>query len=256
MVLTCSSRDALIVAIPGQIWQCRIYAKRGSTVFTGLIQALGYLKPASAYQLAVHWQDPALANSLAIGDSVAVDGVCLTVETLIPQGFMVTTSPETLQRTTLNTSLETHAPVNLEPALKVGDRLGGHFVTGHIDGMGQVDDLVVTDTSWAISFRVPAAIATYIVPKGSIAVNGISLTVAECNSTGTWFKVVVIPHSFSMTNLQDLQSGSLVNLETDLLGKYVAKLMRLNLGQPTTGQPLSPGTPEITLGFLAEHGFG
>lgn len=225
-------------------------------MFTGLIQALGYLKPASAYQLAVHCQDPVLANSLAIGDSVAVDGVCLTVETLIPQGFVVTTSPETLQRTTLNTSLETHAPVNLEPALKVGDRLGGHFVTGHIDGMGRVDDLVKTDTSWEISFGVPAAIAAYIVPKGSIAVNGISLTVAECNFTGTWFKVAIIPHSFAMTNLQDLQSGSLVNLETDLLGKYVAKLMRLGPGEIAPDAQLSPAFPEITLEFLAEHGFG
>ena len=225
-------------------------------MFTGLIQALGYLKPAATHQLAIHCQAPSLVATLAIGDSVAVDGVCLTVESFIPQGFVVTTSPETMQRTTLSDSLATNATVNLEPALRVGDRLGGHFVTGHIDGVGRVDDVMATETSWEMGFGVPMEIAPYIVPKGSIAVNGVSLTVADCNAAGTWFKVAVIPHSFAMTNLQTLHSGSLVNLETDLLGKYVAKLMRQDTETTEMGPPLTPNTAGITLEFLAEHGFG
>jgi riboflavin synthase len=194
--------------------------------------------------------DTGFLNALAIGDSVAVDGACLTVETLTGTGFVVTISPETLQRTTLGQSVDTDWVVNLEPALRVGDRLGGHFVTGHIDGIGQVQSLQQTAESWEIGFTVALALGRYILPKGSVAVNGVSLTVADCTEDGTQFTVAVIPHSFANTNLQSLVSQHAVNIETDVLGKYVAKLLRHptdNLG----AEHYSEITPE----FLAEHGF-
>lgn len=221
-------------------------------MFTGLIQGLGHLHPRGQQQLLVACAASSFQHTLAIGDSVAVDGVCLTVETLTAQGFVVTVSPETLQRTTLEHRLQNHEGVNLEPALSVGDPLGGHFVTGHVDDVGIVTDIHQTASSWELSFAVPDAIARYIVHKGSIAINGISLTIADCNDIGSHFKVAVIPHSFANTNLQALSPGDRVNIETDVLGKYVAKLLRL------PGLPISSPSslPDITPEFLATHGFG
>lgn len=224
-------------------------------MFTGLIQDLGNLQFADPYRLHVTCAGSVILQDLEIGDSIAVDGACLTVETILPRGFVVSTSPETLKRTTLESKADTAAWVNLESSLRVGSKLGGHFVTGHIDGIGRVETLEQKSTSWEISFVVPAAIARYIVPKGSIAVNGISLTVSDCSPQGNWFKVAVIPHSFASTNLRYLQVGSPVNLETDLLGKYAAKLLQAHLAEPSSQpewtNPLSDITPE----FLAEHGF-
>jgi len=220
-------------------------------VFTGLIQAVGRLQTTGDYQLQIQCDDAALLQDLAIGDSIAVDGVCLTVEEILPQGFTAAASPETLSRTTLNQQASRGAWVNLEPSLRVGDKLGGHFVTGHVDGIGCLRSAVQTATSWEISFTAGAEVARYIVPKGSIAVNGISLTVADCNAEGTWFQVAVIPHSYGTTNLHVLQPGSLVNLEGDLLGKYAEKLLRRG-NQP----PEPPGAEaDLTPAFLAEHGF-
>ncbi|WP_299411351.1 riboflavin synthase [Acaryochloris sp. IP29b_bin.148] len=221
-------------------------------MFTGLIQGLGYLQPQGQQQILVKCEAVPFWDTLAIGDSVAVDGVCLTVETLVAQGFVVSVSPETVQRTTLSQRLYTHQAVNLEPALSVGDRLGGHFVTGHIDEVGVFQELQQTKTSWELSFTVPDAIARFIIPKGSVAINGVSLTVADCDDNGNHFKVAVIPHSFANTNLQDLNPGDQVNIETDVLGKYVAKLLRLPGHSSTTTDPL----PEITTEFLTTHGFG
>lgn len=218
-------------------------------MFTGLVQGTGNLASNGANQLRVTCPRQPWVEALSLGDSVAVDGVCLTVETLVAGGFIVTVSPETLQRTTLEQRVKIQAPVNLEPALQVGDRLGGHFVTGHIDDVGMVEEISSTDDAWRIRFRAPSVVASHIVSKGSIAVNGISLTVADCNAEGTWFTVAVIPHSFEQTNLQQLRVGHRVNLETDVLSKYVAKFLR------TPTQDLHP-LPLISPEFLAEHGFG
>lgn len=215
-------------------------------MFTGLIQALGQVRSLSPRQLEVHCDAASLYQTIAIGDSIAVDGVCLTVETFTDRSFTVTISPETLRRTTLGVRVNTDWPVNLEPALRVGDRLGGHFVSGHVDGLGTVDGIEETEESWELSIAVPPNLAQYVVEKGSIAINGVSLTVADCNAAGTWLKVAVIPHSYASTNLQRLNSQTLVNLEMDILGKYVAKFMRVP--HPET---LANITPE----FLAEHGF-
>lgn len=224
-------------------------------MFTGLVQAVGRLQWVSDYQVQIHCPGATLAQ-IAVGDSIAVDGVCLTVEKILPQGFIASASPETLRRTTLGNQATLGAKVNLEASLRVGDKLGGHFVTGHVDGTGCLQSRLETASSWEMSFTATAPMSRYIVAKGSIAVNGISLTVADCDPEGTWFKAAVIPHSFATTNLQDLQPGSCVNLEGDLLGKYAEKILRLgNPPPPSHTLPESQPDAGITPGFLAEHGF-
>lgn len=202
-----------------------------------------------------------IVAQLQVGDSVAVDGVCLTVESVLPNGFIASASPETLRRTTLGAEAK---QVNLETSLRAGGKIGGHFVTGHVDGIGCLRELVQTAGSWEITFNAPKEfaslwqqqIAPFIVPKGSIAVNGISLTVADCDAAGTWFKTAVIPHTFNNTNLHYLSPGSLVNIEADILGKYAAKFIqsRLNYAGPRS-ESNSSTAGEITSDFLTEHGF-
>jgi riboflavin synthase len=217
-------------------------------VFTGLIQGLGMLQPLGGDKLQITCSPPAsglILPDLAIGDSVAVDGVCLTVVEILPQGFVAVASPETRDRSTLGYAAS--VPVNLEASLRVGSKLGGHFVTGHVDGTGTLRDAVQTATSWEITFTTDDPhVARYIIPKGSIAVNGISLTIANCDSDGSWFTVAVIPHTYVETNLQHLDPGSCVNLEGDILGKYVEKFLRSG----TTDSPTN-----LTPAFLAEHGY-
>jgi riboflavin synthase len=189
-------------------------------------------------------------KDLAIGDSVAVDGVCLTVTEIFSQGFVAVVSPETRDRTTFGSV--PGAAVNLETSLRVGSKLGGHFVTGHIDGTGYLRDVVQTATSWEMTFVADdPRVARYIIPKGSIAVNGISLTVADCDPSGSWFTVAVIPLTYAETNLQYLTPGSLVNLEGDILGKYVEKFLRIRPGE--IGSSATPDS--LTSAFLAEHGY-
>lgn len=224
-------------------------------MFTGLVQAIGTLTPLDANHLWLGWKGTATPfPDLAGGDSVAVDGVCLTVESFGGDGFAATASPETLRRSTLG-QLPSGAQVNLEDSLRVGGKVGGHFVTGHVDGLGYLESAIATATTWELRFRVPSpVVARYIVPKGSIAVNGISLTVADCDPQGSWFTVAVIPVTYQETTLQYLQPQQAVNLEGDILGKYVEKFLRLGLA-PGAGEP--GGTlPEISLDFLAEHGYG
>lgn len=226
-------------------------------MFTGLIQALGTIRPLGGdrFDVSCPEYNDAILRDLAIGDSVAVDGICLTVESILPQGFVATASDETLYRTTLGQPQA--APyVNLETSVRVGSKLGGHFVTGHIDGIGCLQDSVQTPNSWEMCFTSPASqnelwqrqIARYLIPKGSIAVNGVSLTIADCDPNGTWFKAAVIPHSYAQTNLSRLEVGSWVNLESDILGKYVAKI----LGHQV---PASAYLEGISPDFLAEHGY-
>ncbi|MFN4066010.1 MAG: riboflavin synthase [Thermosynechococcus sp.] len=215
-------------------------------MFTGIIQAMGVLQQRSESQLAITATDAPFLKDVAVGDSIAVDGVCLTVETFDATGFAVSVSPETLQRTTLAAKAAAGAMVNLEPALRVGDKVGGHFVTGHVDGVGTVLAIASTGTSWEFTFSAPAAVAPYIIPKGSIAIDGISLTVAHCNEKGDEFSVAIIPHTYAATTLQFLRVGEGVNLEADLLGKYTRKFLRL-LDSSTL--------QDIDLAFLQAHGY-
>ena len=244
-------------------------------MFTGLIQGLGTLKSLGTEQLKISCANRTVSElilpDLAVGDSVAVDGVCLTVETILSDGFIASASPETLKRTTLGRQED--CLVNLETSLRVGSKIGGHFVSGHVDGIGCLQEVVQAANSWELVFTTAdrwallwqRQIAPYIVSKGSIAVNGISLTVADCDPDSRWFKVAVIPHSYEETNLKYLSPGSWVNLESDILAKYVGKFVSSGLESlvarssqwselPETTANLSE-IDEITPGFLAEHGF-
>ena len=164
--------------------------------------------------------------------------------------------PETLARTTLGDRDRAAKYVNLETSLRMGSKIGGHFVTGHIDGIGCFIEAVPSATSWSIRFGTPTGmseqwderIGRYLVSKGSIAVNGISLTLAECAPDGSWFSAAVIPHTYAETNLNCLQSANLLNIESDILGKYVDRLVTHRL--PNSQQE------QISLSFLAEHGYG
>ncbi len=222
-------------------------------MFTGLIQGLGHLTLISQEQLQVnclpHGAGRILAD-LEVGDSVAVDGVCLTVTEILAEGFIADVSPETLSRSTL--AQADAAIANLEPSLRVGSKIGGHFVTGHVDGLGQLQQAIATANAWEMTFAtLSAAAARYIVPKGSIAVNGVSLTIADCATDGSWFTVAVIPLTYAETNLSRLQEGAWVNLEGDILGKYVERLLRVQTPERTLANTVEDLSPT----FLAEHGY-
>ncbi|GBF85358.1 riboflavin synthase alpha chain [Aphanothece sacrum FPU3] len=227
-------------------------------MFTGLIQSLGLIRPLETdrFTLCIPQDATTIWSDLAIGDSVAVDGVCLTVEEIVSDGFVATASPETLQRTTLSQQIQQSTYVNLESSLRVGGKLGGHFVTGHVDGIGCLKESISTEKAWELIFapspslsqQWEQSIAPYIIPKGSVAVNGISLTIADCDAQGNWFKVAVIPHTYHQTNLSYLKIDDEVNIEGDILGKYVAKLLGHSLDSHRT-------PTDISLNFLSEHGY-
>jgi riboflavin synthase len=235
-------------------------------MFTGLVQSLGKLYPSGDTQLRIQCEGASRDRILAdidLGDSIAVDGVCLSVEQILADGFIASVSPETLARTALG-SLAPGAAVNLEASLRVGSKLGGHFVTGHIDGQGQLSSVIETANAWELSFAVLSPqVARYIVPKGSIAVNGISLTVASCSHSGDRFTVAVIPVTYGETNLRCLAMGDAVNLEGDILGKYVEKFMPGGLSRTLPEaehedshepSPASVSAP-LSLEFLTHHGY-
>ncbi|MEO1592043.1 MAG: riboflavin synthase [Cyanobacteria bacterium J06632_22] len=221
-------------------------------MFTGLIQSLGlvqYLEQ-GRIQVTPTTAPAAILADIALGDSIAVDGICLTVETILAQGFVATASPETCDRTTLGNLTET-SPVNLETSLRVGSKIGGHFVTGHVDGQGRLISATQDDNAWTLTFAVDSPIVTrYIAPKGSISVNGVSLTVATCSAAGDEFTVAVIPVTYQDTNLQHLSPGASVNLEGDILGKYVERFTR---GKDVSRDSTSEA--DLSLDFLAENGY-
>jgi riboflavin synthase len=181
-------------------------------VFTGLVKEVGTVRSMQGGRLVVE-----TSIEVELGDSVAVDGVCLTVVANDDGALAFVAVPETLARTSLG-ALAPGAGVNLEPALRVGDALGGHYVQGHVDGVGSYRGLA-GDLHW---FDAPADILRYVVEKGSIAVQGTSLTVAATDEAG--FAVALIPHTLEVTTLGRLEPGARVNLEADVLAKYVEKL--------------------------------
>lgn len=229
-------------------------------MFTGLVQGIGKIESLGNDRFSLKIKGEAcdlIKSDLNIGDSVAVDGICLTVEEILSDGFIVTASPETLQRTTLMQKTQTQENVNLETSLRLGSKIGGHFVTGHIDGMGCLKESLMSQKSWEMTFTYPPHlisqwqeyIAPFIVSKGSITINGISLTISDCDAQRSWFKVAVIPHTYAETNLSSLKPGDLVNLESDILGKYVDQLISHRLGNNIKKKE------DITLDFLAENGY-
>ena len=193
-------------------------------MFTGIVQAVGRIKAltptAGDVELSIDTGTLDLSRT-ALGDSISVAGACLTVTRLAADGFSADVSRETLAKTTLGT-LEVGSPVNLEPALRVGDALGGHYVTGHVDGVGRVVSVDSDARSWRVVIEVPAPLARYVAPKGSVTVEGVSLTVNEVD--GARFGVNLIPHTCEVTTLGRLAAGSPVNIEIDVIARYVDRL--------------------------------
>jgi len=189
-------------------------------VFTGIIEHLGTIKTLSLDEQGgrITIQAPSLAASLAISGSVAVNGCCLTVVACDKKSFSADLSAETLNKTTFS-SLNEGDRVNLEHPLTAGKEFGGHFVLGHVDGTGTVAAMEPEGDSWRYSVRVPEEIAKYIVPKGSITIDGISLTVA--NWENEIAEIAVIPFTYEHTNIRDRKPADVVNLEADILGKYI-----------------------------------
>ncbi|OAQ21566.1 riboflavin synthase [Thermosulfurimonas dismutans] len=212
-------------------------------MFTGLVEGLGTIKKIrpKGGGLVLGIEAPFSLENTRVGDSVAVNGACLTVVALEGQIFEVDVSPETLMRTTLG-ELKVGDRVNLERALRLGDRLGGHLVTGHVDGIGRVVSRENKGNFFFFRIWAPSEVSRYLVEKGSVAVDGVSLTVNRV--FGEEFELAVIPHTASLTTLGFRKSGDRVNLEADLLAKYVEKF-------------LSPyrGGGDLSEDFLKESGF-
>lgn len=192
-------------------------------MFTGLIEAVGLVRevgPTPGGRI-LEVQSP-LAADLVDGDSVAVNGVCLTVTSRAPSCFRATISPETMRVTTLG-SVEAGERVNLERPLKFEGRLGGHFVLGHVDGVGTVTAVEPDGECYWLDVDVPGALAPFLIHKGSIALDGISLTIAALE--GARVRVQIVPFTWEHTTLSAKRPGAALNIETDVIGKYVARLM-------------------------------
>ncbi|MGE4561238.1 MAG: riboflavin synthase [Desulfobulbus sp.] len=216
-------------------------------MFTGIIQGLGTLfeqRPAGGGMIFGIEADFDLTDPEE-GESIAVNGACLTARNIKGNRFYVDASPESLLRTVLG-SLQTGSRVNLERALRLSDRLGGHLVSGHVDARGQVKERRSAGDFTLFSFSLDSVLTKYVVEKGSITINGVSLTVNSCERDR--FSVSIIPHTLAVTTLGMLCEGDRVNIEVDIIGKYVEKLL-------TADKAGAPAQSRINPGFLAEHGF-
>ena len=205
-------------------------------MFTGIVEEVGSIKSSGADRLTIAAQK--VLDDTKLGDSIAVNGVCLTATGLTADSFTVDVMPETLRRTNLG-SLEPGGRVNLERPLAVGGRFGGHFVQGHVDGTGTVVGVRQENDAILLKFEAPPEITRYIVEKGFIAVDGISLTVVECSPTA--FSVSLVGFTQTNTTLGGAKPSDVVNLEVDIIAKYAERL--------------GEGRSNITTEFLAEHGF-
>ena len=217
-------------------------------MFTGIIQSLGKLnREKGILSIEILYQP----FDIEIGDSISVDGICLTVKEILNNKFTVDVSEETLKKTTLGKKSGVNQIVNLEPALRISDRLGGHIVSGHIDGLGKVNNIEQLEKSWMLSIRWQNRnFAKYVVDKGSISVNGISLTIAKSENQGELFTIAIIPHTWHNTNLKSLSVGDSVNLEADALIKYVEKLLIFNNNKNKENI-----SEEISSDWLKENGW-
>jgi len=216
-------------------------------LFTGLIEGEGRiisLLPEKGGVI-IEVQTSFMLEDTKIGDSIAVNGVCLTAIEVKPKTFKAHISPETLNRTTFKYKKQGDW-VNLERALKVGDRLGGHLVSGHIDGIGKVLKINPLGEFYQFLIEIPEVLAVYLVEKGSIAVDGISLTINKVKENS--FELMIIPHTYQVTTLKYLKPGDLVNIEIDMIAKMVHKWLSPYLNQQEKKSQLS-------LEFLKQHGF-
>jgi riboflavin synthase len=223
-------------------------------VFTGIIENIGTIEAfdilPSGARVKIH--APNVAASIAVSNSIAVNGCCLTVVAVGKESFSADLSAETLQKTSFgaeNGGLKKGLRVNLEQPLTAGKEFGGHFVQGHVDGTGRLtrlDPESSLSNNWWFEVKVPEDFARYIVQKGSVTVDGISLTVARWDSNTHVAGIAVIPYTYEHTNLRDRQPGDSVNLEADVLGKYVERYLEARK---------SPQATSLTLSRLLEEGF-
>ncbi len=214
-------------------------------MFTGLIEDVGTLatckRTGDSAKLSIRTKLPIV--QFAIGDSVAVNGACLTVESMEDAGILhFHTLAETLDKTNLG-QLPMNSQVNLERAMRLDARLGGHLVAGHVDAVSQVRAITNEHSDYVITVDLPETMAPFVIPKGSIAINGISLTIA--NLAIDYFTLHIIPHTWAATNLKTLRTGDFVNLEADMIGKYVLRNQQLLAG---TANP-------VDMDKLMESGF-
>lgn len=221
-------------------------------MFTGIIEALGEVT--SLQFRDKEWRLEISSKSLdfsdvVLGDSIAVNGVCLTVTRLDRHLFEADVSNETMQHTTLK-GLKQGSLANLEKALTPTKRLGGHIVSGHVDGVGELVSMRPDGASVRMDFKVPNELAKYIAQKGSICIDGISLTVNTVK--GAVFSINVIPHTQTETIIQNYRQGQKVNLEVDLISRYLERLM---LGESAADENAQEGASKLTRAFLAEQGF-
>jgi len=215
-------------------------------LFTGLIEEIGtvqsVLKGAKSATITIKAKN--VLKNAKLGDSIATNGVCLTVTSFTSDGFQVDVMAETMRMSNLS-KLSPGSKVNLERALMLGDRLGGHLVSGHIDGIGIIKDFKREDNAIWASISAPPHILKYVVYKGSIAIDGISLTVAYVDNE--IFKVSVIPHTKEITTLLHKNIGDEVNLEGDMIGKYIERFLSF--------KEESPSKSIVDMEFLSKHGF-
>ncbi len=217
-------------------------------MFTGIIQSVGSIVACEPKQddMILHINTGELSlEDVQPGDSIAVNGVCLTVVNLETTGFRADVSGETLSRTTVG-DVQKGSRVNLEKALTPTTRLGGHLVSGHVDGIGEVVKRWDDGRSVRFNIKAPDELAKYIAEKGSVSVDGISLTVNAVD--GAEFELNIVPHTLQETTMGDFKLGQRVNLEVDIIARYLERLL---LGDKAA----LPGSSEITGAFLAEHGF-
>ncbi len=215
-------------------------------MFTGIVEEVGTVRTVQRTGTSsfIEIQAKKVLEDVHLGDSIAVNGVCLTVTSFTSDSFRADVMNETLSRSSLGT-LKNGSPVDLERAMAAGGRFGGHIVSGHIDGTGTITDIKKDGIAHWYTVSAPAEILRYIVEKGSIAIDGISLTVAKVTETS--FSVSIIPHTAAETVLSYKKPGDIVNLENDIIGKYIEKLM-----QPAPTEKTESG---ITMEFLAKNGF-
>jgi len=221
-------------------------------MFTGLVEETGVIRSVRHAGTSLHVAVGArkVLEGSRLGDSICVNGVCLTVVGHDAGGFTVDVMPETFHRTGLK-DLPVGAPVNLERAMAAGGRFGGHIVQGHVDGVGRIRSLEREEIAVWVTVQTDPEILQYVVPKGSITVDGISLTVVDVGPD--WLRVSLIPHTWASTNMKWRGPGDPVNLEVDILAKYVERMLAGRFGG--TGLGARPRSGGLTEAFLREHGY-
>ena len=216
-------------------------------MFTGLVEELGKVRSVSrgTHSIRLTISAKKVLTDVKIGDSIAVDGVCLTVTDFNAISFTADIMPETFDRTTLS-QLKPGRAVNLERTLRVGDRLGGHIVSGHVDATGVIVTITPQDNANILRISCPDELRAFFIPQGSVAVDGVSLTIVACGDS--WFSVSLIPHTWDITALSDKKPSDRVNIETDVLGKYIHRMIGVSKRSTAGKKAIEPD-------FLAKHGF-